>query len=332
MASGSNISHAHERHRVVSFFSGCGGLDLGFKGGFSYKGRRVKRLPFEIIKAYDFSPHAVAAYRRNIGPHAETLNLGEADVSTMPKADVLLGGFPCQEFSRCGPRRGLESERGKLYKAMVRYAKYHHPHIIVCENVADILYINGGWDYRVIKNDFAKVGYRALEWEMNAAHYGVPQNRKRVFILLIRNDSQVFPVAPRPNYKESQRSAKWAIDDLVEIVDDSVPNQSQFFKAAPAGAGHGQGDEITPENKPAYTIRANAKSRIQFHYSLPRRLTIRECARLQTFPDNFIFPFGATENILQIGNAVPPLLAYRVASSVSSYLHTLGRKMHSVGS
>jgi DNA (cytosine-5)-methyltransferase 1 len=110
---------------------------------------------------------------------------------------------------------------------------------------------------------------------------------------------------------------------LANVTDESVKNQSQYFKASKAKRGNGQGDEMSNPDKPAYTVRANAKSRVQFHYSLPRRLTVRECARIQTFPDAFIFPHSATTNIMQIGNAVPPILAYRVAKSIHSFLINL---------
>lgn len=96
--------------------------------------------------------------------------------------------------------------------------------------------------------------------------------------------------------------------------------------ASKAKKGNGQGDESNHKDKPAYTIRANPKSRVQFHYSLGRRLTVRECARIQTFPDNFRFKFSKTVNISQIGNAVPPVLAYQVAKSVANYLNRIGEE------
>lgn len=104
------------------------------------------------------------------------------------------------------------------------------------------------------------------------------------------------------------------------ITDNTVPNQGEYFGASKAKKGNGQGDESNKKDKPAYTIRANPKSRVQFHYSLERRLTVRECARIQTFPDDFTFKFSKTVNISQIGNAVPPMLAYLVAKSVAEYL------------
>lgn len=312
------------RHSVVSFFSGCGGLDLGFLGGFSYRRASLKRLPFDVVRAYDFSSSAVATYKKNVGENAQVLDLSNADVSEMPAAEVLLGGFPCQEFSVCGPRKGLESDRGQLYKAMVRYAKHHQPKLVVGENVANLLFINDGWDFGVIQKEFDRIGYRCVYWKMNAADYGVPQNRHRVFVIFVRKDLPANPHPPRAQFVAKHRSSKWAIGDLVKVTDESIANQSQYFKAAMAGKGHGQGDETTPRDFPAYTVRANAKSRIQFHYELPRRLTIRECARLQTFPDNFEFSFPPTESIRQIGNAVPPVLAHVVATRLADYLSKIG--------
>lgn len=151
--------------------------------------------------------------------------------------------------------------------------------------------------------------------------YGVPQRRTRLFIVAVRDDLQGFPVMPkRTHTEEHYRTTRWAIEDLEGISDDSIPNQSQYFRASRAKKGNGQGDETTPADSPSYTIRANAKSRVQFHYSLDRRLTVRECARLQTFPDNFDFPHSATSNIMQIGNAVPPILGNKVARAIAKYL------------
>ena len=128
------------------------------------------------------------------------------------------------------------------------------------------------------------------------------------------------PIAPVGEFIGNPRGTKWAIEDLAQVKDESIGNQSQYFKASKAKKGNGQGDERCKADKPSYTIRANAKSRVQFHYRLKRRLTVRECARLQTFPDDFYFPHSATTNIMQIGNAVPPVLAHRVATSIKNFL------------
>src|SRR5690606_4188916 len=104
----------NERFTAISFFCGCGGLDLGFLGGFKYKGRSITRRPFDILHAYDNEPKCIATYKENISDDAQVKDLSDFDPDEMAPADVLIGGFPCQEFSTAGRRKGLNSDRGKL--------------------------------------------------------------------------------------------------------------------------------------------------------------------------------------------------------------------------
>lgn len=311
-------------YSVVSYFSGCGGLDLGFTGGFKYHGKRYKMLPFNIIAAYDNSPTAVETYNAYFSHKAEVCDLSQKAAQDIPAATVLIGGFPCQDFSSCGPQKGLLSERGRLYTTLVDYMKQHQPEVVVGENVINLLRIGDGTVIEKIVNDFTDAGYRFEVWHLDASKYGVPQNRQRLFFIGVRNDLPGFPSRPIPSTPDQPNTIKWAIDDLIDVVDESVPNQSQYFKASKAKKGNGQGDEKSKADSPAYTIRANPKSRVQFHYALDRRLTVRECARIQTFPDDFFFPHSMTTSMFEIGNAVPPILAYQVATSIAQYLKTLG--------
>ena len=316
----SATSDSEKKFTAVSFFSGCGGLDLGFLGGFDYKDEVFPATPFNIMAAYDSDPKCIDTYKHNISDHIELKDLSNYDPFAVPAADILIGGFPCQDFATCGPRKGLNSERGKLYTALMHYMDAHSPSIVIGENVPGLANIDGGAALRKIVADFESCGYRFEVWNLYAPDYGVPQNRTRLFIVGVRNDLPGFPECPKPEFADSHRTIKWAIEDLMAIDDESVPNQSQHFKASKAKKGNGQGDEVSKADSPSYTVRANAKSRVQFHYSLERRLTIRECARLQTFPDGFHFPHSATSNIMQIGNAVPPMLAHKVAQEISKYL------------
>ncbi len=313
-------------HSVVSYFCGCGGLDLGFRGGFTYHNANYKKLPFNILKAYDNEPRCVETYNDYFGAdHAIVMDLASADPKKMPKADILIGGFPCQEFSSCGPLGGLESERGRLYQTLIVYMKEHKPIMVIGENVINLERMENGEVLNTIKKDLADVGYEVRVWKMFAPDYGVPQRRTRLIIICVRNDvfeKHGFPQEPKPEFKNNYRSIEWAIGDLVDVTDNSIPNQGEYFGASKAKKGNGQGDESNKKDNPAYTIRANPKSRVQFHYSLERRLTVRECARIQTFPDDFIFKFSKTVNISQIGNAVPPILAHLVACSVVDYLES----------
>lgn len=309
-----------KHHSVVSFFAGCGGLDLGFIGGFDYNGIGFPRLPYKVIAAYDKEQKCVDTYNLNISDHAKVNDLSQYDPSSVPPADVLIGGFPCQDFATCGPRHGLTSQRGRLYQALVNYARHHQPKVVVGENVPGLANLQGGQALKTIVADIEGAGYRMEVWTMFAPDYGVPQNRTRLFIVGVRNDLMGFPEKPEKTHVGSHRSIEWAIQDLEHVLDETVPNQSQYFKASKAKKGNGQGDEVSVSGQPAYTVRANAKSRVQFHYSQKRRLTIRECARLQTFPDSFLFPHSATTNVMQIGNAVPPMLGHIVASKIADWI------------
>ena len=315
----------HE-HTVVSYFCGCGGLDLGFRGDFRYHGEDYKKLPYDIKVAYDVEPKCVETYNKYFGDgKAETKDITELDINSVPQAEVLIGGFPCQEFSSCGPLGGLESERGRLYQTLITYMNTHRPKAVVGENVINLERMEKGAVLNKIKDELTGAGYKVEVWKLFAPEYGIPQRRTRLFIICVRNDiyeKYGFPSKPEPRYDSNNyRSIEWAIGDLVGVTDNSIPNQGEFFGASKAKHGNGQGDESNKKDMPAYTIRANPKSRVQFHYSLDRRLTVRECARIQTFPDDFEFTFSKTVNISQIGNAVPPVLAYIVANAMAIYLN-----------
>lgn len=311
-------------HSVVSYFCGCGGLDLGFRGDFRYHDENYERLPFDIMAAYDHEERCVETYNGYFGKgHATRSDLANIDVATIPAASVLIGGFPCQEFSSCGPLGGLDAERGRLYLTLVNYMNEHHPDIVIGENVINLERMDNGNVLETIKRDLTNAGYTVEVWKMFAPDYGIPQRRTRLFFVCVKNEIVErfgFPARPVAEYTNNHRSIEWAIGDLINVTDNSIPNQDQYFGASRAKKGNGQGDENNHKDKPAYTIRANPKSRVQFHYSLDRRLTVRECARIQTFPDDFIFTHAKTASISQIGNAVPPVLAHIVAKSIANYL------------
>lgn len=316
-------------YSVVSYFCGCGGLDLGFRGGFKYHDEDYPALPFNILEAYDNEPRCIETYNDYFGAgHATVKDLATVKPEEVSKADILIGGFPCQEFSSCGPLGGLESERGRLYRTLIAYMNTHKPKIVVGENVINLERMEKGEVLKTIKKDLAAAGYVVKVWKMFAPDYGIPQRRTRLIIMCVRKDifdKYGFPEEPEARFKDKHRSIEWAIGDLVDVTDNSViPNQGDYFEASKAKKGNGQGDESNKKDMPAYTIRANPKSRVQFHYSLDRRLTVRECARIQTFPDDFSFKFSKTVNISQIGNAVPPIMAYLVAQRVKQYLDKIG--------
>jgi len=243
-------------YSVVSYFCGCGGLDLGFRGGFRYHNNEYKRLPFQILVAYDKEQRCVDTYNGYFGNHAKSADLSNIDVKSIPKATVLIGGFPCQEFSSCGPQGGLDSERGKLYKSLIDYMVEHSPSIVVGENVINLERMDNGNVLRTITDDLSKAGcgYKVSVWNMFAPDYGIPQRRERLFFICVRNDLYErygFPEEPVAAFVGNHRSIEWAIGDLIDVADDSIPNQDQYFGAARAKKGNGQGDEENKKDRPA---------------------------------------------------------------------------------
>lgn len=310
-------------YEVTSFFSGCGGLDFGFKGGFSVLGKKYDPLPFDIVGAYDFLQDAVDCYKLNVDDRIEQADLTKVDVRTLRNTDILIGGFPCQDFSSSGPKTGFEGKRGKLYQVLLNYMREHHPRVVIGENVIHLARMKDGEVLRKIVQDFEGVGYHFDVWNLYAPDYGVPQSRRRLIFVGVRNDIEGFPVKPRPTHVKKPVTISQALQDLEGISDETVTNQSQYFVASKATSGGGQGDTVNDPDKVALCIRANSRGRIQFHYKLPRRLTVRECARVQTFPDEFVFPYTTQRNLTLIGNAVPPILGHAVATSVAKFIKAI---------
>ena len=298
-------------------------MDLGFEGGFAYMGEEYAPHAFKILGAYDNDDRAIETYKLNLSGPAEVRDLTKVEMSDMPAAEVLFGGFPCQDFSSCGPKTGFEGKRGLLYKILEDYMRCHRPTLVVGENVPHLAKLQDGQLLDTIVKDFESAGYRFAVWTLYCPDYGLPQNRTRLFIVGVRRDIyEKFgaPLAPEPSHFMSNRPIEWAIDDLKRIDDETIPNQSQRFVATKATKGAGQGGQKSIKGEVSYAVRANPKARVHFHYDLDRRLTVRECARLQSFPDEFVFPFSTSINILQVGNAVPPIVANVVAEELQGYI------------
>lgn len=191
-------------YRVISLFSGCGGLDLGLLGGFSFLGRKYHKNPFKIVWANDINERAAKTWQLNF-PHSNiicgditkllgiddnensTLSLLE-DKLTFPKADVVTGGFPCQDFSLAGKRGGLNVKRGKLYQSMAKVIELTRPKVFLAENVKGLLSWQNGLAIKTITDDLTNLGYHVEHRLLNTADYGVPQTRERVIIIGIRHD------------------------------------------------------------------------------------------------------------------------------------------------
>lgn len=299
---------------VISLFSGCGGMDLGFIGDFEFLGKHYPKTPFEVVWANDVNSAACRTYKRNIGSHIVEGDIWKAMDEMPSDADVVIGGFPCQDISINGKGAGVNGKRSGLYRAMVEVVSRIRPKVFVAENVKGLLMKHNEKSLKQILSDFSALGYEVSYHLYNAADYGVPQTRERVFIVGTRPDVKKFtPPAP---INDEPITSQEAIGDLELTEQNSEFNHIWSL----ANKSSDQGNRKLKADRPGYTIRAECHGNIQFHYSLPRRISMREAARFQSFPDSFIFESKLRETERQVGNAVPPVLAWHIANAVFDVL------------
>lgn len=301
---------------VVSMFSGCGGMDLGFIGGFTALGKRYPSHPFEIIWANDINEKACETYRQNLGHEIICGSVWDYMETLPAEADVLIGGFPCQDISVNGKGSGINGHRSGLYRAMVKAVDRIRPKIFVAENVKGLLMRHNRKSLETVLADFKNLGYSVTYRLYQAADYGIPQTRERIFIVGLLSTAAKF-APPQPTCPRDQWvTAIEALADLESLGEDESSNHIW----SRANVSPDQGNRRLQADRPAYTIRAECHGNIQYHYRLPRRLSMREAARIQSFPDDFIFNAKLRETERQIGNAVPPVLAWHIAKQVRNCL------------
>lgn len=394
---------------VVSLFAGAGGMDLGFINA-----------GYEIVWANDFEKDAVDTYRENIGDHIILGDISKIDSSEIPdNPDVVIGGFPCQGFSIANTKRNMEDKRNFLYREMLRVIRDKKPRVFVAENVKGLLSMEKGKVLQMIINDFKELGYNIDYRVLNAADYGVPQRRERVFIIgsLSKFDDiypqkthgdnisifdhdltlkkpvtvsdtisylQDVPLSDFPielenetvynhqaatnvhdkffgrkypvnqadvcDYLREHRIKKgisvkkideifgykhtaghWFRKDnssgsipkpkdwlrLKEILEFDETFDEQVLTFVEKEIVYEQSLRITNWDTPSDTITATSP---EIHINKERRLSARECAKIQTFPDDFIFKGSLNSMYRQIGNAVPTLLSEKIALNIKEHI------------
>ena len=260
--------------------------------------------------------------------------------------DVVTGGFPCQPFSLAGKRKGLSDKRGKLYMAMLDAVDMLRPKLFIAENVAGLLSAKIGNKSVIqkIQDDFSEIGYK-LNWELLvASEFGVPQRRERVIMVGVKAGAPSFDFSQikcPPNLKK-----RVTLGEGIGCLKDLPWDPASKHVWSRARLNRGQGNTTCLEDEPAPTMRAEHHGNIEFHYIAKddqlnqvlsgrqkrpikviddrtiktRRLSVREAALIQSFPRDYKFAGSATDAYRQIGNAVPPLLAWHVGRAVQSYL------------
>lgn len=296
---------------IISLFSGAGGLDLG-----------LIQAGNNIVWANDIDKDAVTTYKANIGNNIICDDIKNINISTLPKADVVVGGFPCQGFSVANKLRSLDDNRNQLYKFFYSIIKEKQPNFFIAENVKGILSLGHGKAINEIVSDFKEAGYITTVTLVNMANYGVPQTRQRVIIVGQNRKlgtKMLFNFPKQTNARDGNPkpwiSIKEAISHFPDPdIENSIPNHvySSYKVKIRDYIGHRQ----TNPNLPCPTIlaRGNGKGGVCAipHYNGKRRLTVRESATIQSFPENFIFYGSMSSCYRQIGNAVPPVFARKI--------------------
>ncbi|MBR2710093.1 DNA cytosine methyltransferase [Candidatus Saccharibacteria bacterium] len=304
--------------KVVSLFSGAGGLDLGFI-----------MSGHEIIWANDLYKDAVDTYKKNIGEDIILDDIKNIPSDQIPDCDIIIGGFPCQGFSVANTKRHIGDKRNELYKELLRVIKAKKPKFFLAENVKGLTTFEKGSVFKMILSDFESIGYKVKYKVLNAADYGVPQTRQRVIIVGVRNDINWEYEYPKPNHDKNGSNGlpKWVgVGEALSIFPDPdkpniVPNHiySKYKLNINGYIGH----RLLDPEKPAPTVTARGDSKggvvILPHPNGTRRMSCRELATVQSFPIDFEFIGNASSIYRQIGNAVPPLLGAAVSKQFNNY-------------
>lgn len=316
-----------EKIKVASLFCGCGGMDLGLIGGFSYLGKEYKEHPFEIVYSVDNDPYCTQIYNANFKHKCTVKDVRDIDIVAIPDFELLIGGFPCQSFSISAqnpPRLGFKDERGMLFFEMVKILKERTPRFFIAENVKGLLSANKGKAFPMIMNEFRDAGYKVIYKLLNASDFGVPQKRERVIIVGFRDDKDYRNFHYPLHVKASDRKV------LGDVIMQEANEDEGLFFSERAVAGMLAVREkmnkgrVMSLDEPCNTISAHL-AKVSLNSTDPvfmvgeryRRFSTREAARIQSFPDTF--KLDVVSNIRQykaIGNAVPPVMMWHIAKAL----------------
>jgi len=338
---------------VIDLFCGCGGLSLGFEQA-GYNILLGIDMWKDALKTFEHN------HKSGRTLCADLANLSAEEVDNTinhEKVDVIIGGPPCQGFSIAG-KRIVDDDRNKLYQSFVRMVAHFKPTAFVLENVPNILSIGDGVVRNAIIKDFSDLGYNVVTKVLIASDYGVPQNRRRAIFVGIKNDTFDFdiptvehkvttgealsdlpegsivdgtPYICEPNcdyqclmrsnanvvYNHEVTTHNQQTVDIISMVPDggnykNLPEELQSTRKV-----HIAWTRLNSQ-KPSITI--DTGHRHHFHYKWNRVPTVRESARIQSFPDDFVFLCSRTSQYKQVGNAVPPLMAKAIAEHLMNHL------------
>lgn len=326
----------NDKLKACSLFCGCGGSDLGLLGGFDFIEKRYKRLPFEVEYAVDFDEKAVDTYNKNFSNKAVVKAVQDCKEEEIPEVDIVVGGFPCQSFSTVNPNKDPFDERGQLYKEMARILKEKQPVAFIAENVRGLLVLKNGEIFKKVLEEFESQGYVLNHKLLNAANFGVPQKRQRVFIVGIRKDIGIKYRFPEDTHHEDGENNRKKWVPLKMVIDSLALDDKKYYFSQNAVNGMKNAKNNMKRGlyqdleKPCLTVtshlaKVSLNSRdpvllVDPKRELYRRFTPLEAARIQSFPDKFEFAGTQADAYRQIGNAIPPVLMWHVANALTEQL------------
>jgi DNA (cytosine-5)-methyltransferase 1 len=323
----------NSKYKIASFFSGCGGMDLGAIGGFTYLEKKYKKNPIEIVLSTDFDESISNLFNLNFKHKILCADIKNIKHKEIPKHDILTGGFPCQSFSVIAqnPKRlGYKDDKGKLFFELCKILKTKKPKVFIAENVKGLLSANKGEAFPLILNEFKNAGYHVTYKVLNASHYGVPQKRERVFIVGFRDKLRFekfeFPMPITEN-------SPIGLSRILEEAGD-VDKKYYFSDTAVAGLAKTKNSKTMNKGRaqdisqPCNTVTAHL-AKVSLNSTDPvlkvkgkyRMFTPREVARIQSFPDDFQLLESKTTNYKALGNAVPPVVMWHLMKAVLKALN-----------
>jgi len=299
--------------KIVSLFSGAGGLDLG-----------LIQAGHQILWANDIDADSCATYKKNIGSHIICADISNIGIENIPHSEVIVGGFPCQGFSMANMLRDVEDERNKLYMQFLKIVNNKKPLYFLAENVRGILSLDNGNVIKKIVNDFSSAGYRVRYKTFNTADFGVPQTRIRIIIAGTREDLSVkkdFQFPEPTHAKKDWVSVSEVLKGIPEPDSEDSTIINHVYSKYKITSRNFTGHRITDPNKPSPTIlaRGNGKGGVCAiqHPMNHRRMSVRESAVVQTFPLNFEFIGSMGSMYRQVGNAVPVIFAKKLGEKLA---------------
>ncbi len=314
-------------YTFIDLFCGIGGFHLA-----------LSSLGAECVFASDINQKACAVYEKNfkLKPQGDITKIKCKDI---PHHDILCAGFPCQPFSISGNQKGFDDPNGRLFFEIIRIARFHKPKIILLENVKNLESHNEGKTLKTIKDKLNGLGYKTFSKVLNSTYFGVPQARKRIYIIAFKNDLKIktfsFPEGntAKGNLKcvadilEDKDNDKYKVNRKITInssTETTIDKYDKLLRIGKIGLGR-QGERIYSIKGQAITLSSQGgglggKTGMYLVDGVVRRLSPRECARLMGFPDKFLLPDSEFECYTQLGNSVVVNVLQEIAKKASDII------------